>query len=70
MKVHAGGKTYTQFADGKSGYLAQSVIPFYFGLGEATQVEKVEVRWPSGVKQTVTQGLGLNKLLTIRENSD
>ena len=70
VKVHAGGKTYTQFADGKSGYLAQSVIPFYFGLGESTQVEKVEVRWPSGLKQTVTQGLGLNKLLTIRENSD
>jgi hypothetical protein len=70
MKVYAGNKTYTQYADGKSGYLAQSVLPFYFGLGETTQVEKVEVLWPSGVKQTVTETLGVNKLLTIRENSE
>lgn len=70
VKVHAGGKTYAQYADGKSGYLAQSVMPFYFGLGESTQVEKIEVLWPSGLRQTVTQGLELNKLLTIRETSD
>ncbi len=67
VKVHAGGKTFTQYADGKSGYLAQSVMPFYFGLGEASEVEKVEVRWPTGRTQTVTQGLGRNQLLTIRE---
>jgi hypothetical protein len=67
VKVNAGGKTYTQYADGKSGYFAQSVLPLYFGLGEATAVERIEVFWPSGAKQTVTQGLGLNKLLTIRE---
>lgn len=70
VKVHAGGKTYTQYADGKSGYLAQSVMPFYFGLGEASQVETIEVLWPTGRKQTVTQGLELNRLLTIRETSD
>ncbi len=67
VKVHAGGKIYTQYADGKSGYLAQSVMPLYFGLGEATQVEKVEVLWPSSLTQTITQGVELNKLLTIRE---
>ena len=70
VNVHAGAKTYTQYCDGKSGYLAQSVLPLYFGLGGATRVEKIEVAWPSGLKQTVTQGLGLNKLLTIREKSD
>lgn len=70
VKVQAGGKIYTQWADGKSGYLAQSVMPFYFGLGDATQVEKIEVRWPSGQKQTVIQGLVTNQLLTIRETSD
>jgi hypothetical protein len=70
VEVHARGKTYTQYTDGNSRYFAQSVIPLYFGLGEATQVEKVEVRWPSGIKQTVSAGLELNRLLTIRERAD
>jgi len=46
--VRAGGKRLTQFHDGKSGYLSQSSMPLYFGLGEATGVESVEVLWPSG----------------------
>ncbi len=53
VKVTAGGKTQTRQQDGKSGYLSQSVMPLYFGLGDAAAVEKVEVVWPSGEKQTV-----------------
>jgi len=34
VRVHAGGQTYTKYNDGKSGYLAQSVLPLHFGLGE------------------------------------
>src|SRR5258707_9769855 len=30
--------------DGKSGYLSQSSIPLYFGLGETNAVDRVEVR--------------------------
>jgi enediyne biosynthesis protein E4 len=70
VKVHAGGKTYSQYADGNSGYFSQSALPFYFGLGEAPRVDKIEVRWPSGLKQNVVEGLELNKLLTIREPSN
>jgi hypothetical protein len=70
VKVHAAGKTYLQYVDGNSGYWSQSVIPLYFGLGEATQVDKVEVRWPSGIKQTVSSGLEPNRLLTVREKAD
>jgi hypothetical protein len=68
VKVYAGKNIYTQYSDGKSGYLAQSILPLYFGLGEASQVEKVEVLWPSGLKQTLNQHLEINKLLTIQEN--
>jgi len=69
VKVHAAGRTYTQYADGKSGYLAQSAMPLYFGLGDATKVEKVEVTWPSGLKQILTEGLPVNQTVTIREPS-
>jgi hypothetical protein len=53
VQVKAGGRTFTQWNDGKSGYLAQSSMPLYFGLGDATKIDSVEVTWPSGKKQTV-----------------
>src|ERR1700722_19736473 len=67
VRVHAGGQTYTKYNDGKSGYLAQSALPLYFGLGDAIKVESVEVVWPSGQKQVVTSGLEENRTLRITE---
>ena len=48
VKVTVGGKTQTKVNDGVSGYLSHSLIPLYFGLGEADAIEKIEVVWPSG----------------------
>jgi enediyne biosynthesis protein E4 len=67
VHVHADGQTYYKYNDGKSGYLAQSVLPLYFGLGAATKVDRVEVDWPSGSKQVLTTGLQENQTLTITE---
>ena len=53
VTVTAGGKSYTQINDGVSGYMSHSLIPLYFGLGDAGAVEKIEIVWPSGVTQTV-----------------
>jgi enediyne biosynthesis protein E4 len=67
VRVHAGGRVYTRSCDGKSGYLSQSVLPLYFGLGEADKVDRVEVAWPSGRKQVVTRGLRVNDTLRVTE---
>jgi hypothetical protein len=67
VRVRAGGQTYTKYNDGKSGYLAQSVLPLYFGLGEAPKIDRVEVDWPSGRKQVLTTGLEENQTLRITE---
>ena len=47
----------TKVQDGKSGYLSQSSLPLYFGLGDAAKVDRVEVTWPSGVHQVIRQGI-------------
>ena len=72
VRVHAGGRKFTRWQDGKSGYLAQSVMPLYFGLGEATTVDKIEITWPSGKTETVTRDASnptswVNRLLTLKE---
>ena len=71
VKVHVarpdGPKIYTRYHDGKSGYLSQSSIPLYFGLGDATQIDRIDVRWPSGKRQTLAQNIPLNSVLTITE---
>jgi enediyne biosynthesis protein E4 len=69
VRVVAGGKTHTQYHDGKSGYLAQSSLPLYFGLGDGN-AERVEVLWPSGRKQVLTKDLPRNGLLTLREPAE
>ena len=67
VSVEAGGQRYTKVHDGKSGYIAQSSYPLYFGLGSAAEVQRVEVRWPSGSTQEVAGPLAANQVLEVRE---
>lgn len=67
VRVSAGGHVYTKPNDGVSGYLSHSILPLYFGLGDAKTIEKVEVDWPSGRHQVVTQGLRANDTLRLTE---
>ncbi|MFZ0635105.1 MAG: CRTAC1 family protein [Candidatus Acidiferrales bacterium] len=67
VRVSSAGNVYTKYNDGKSGYLSQSVLPLYFGLGDSKKIDRVEVNWPSGRKQIVTDGLAINKTLQITE---
>ena len=67
--VTTGAESYTKVNDGKSGYLAQSDQPLYFGLGGNSQVDEVVVTWPSGTTQTLNGPIMPNQLLTIDEPS-
>jgi hypothetical protein len=53
LRLTASGKTQTSMVKSATGYLSQNQLPVVFGLGSATSVERVEVLWPSGKKQTV-----------------
>jgi hypothetical protein len=67
VRVRVGKQTYTKYNDGKSGYLAQSALPLYFGLDAADKIDAIEVEWPSGRKQTVNSGLTVNQTIKIVE---
>lgn len=67
VRVEAGDDAYTQFHDGKSGYLSQSSMPLYFGLGGHETVRRIVVTWPSGTEQVIDGPLEIDRLLEIRE---
>jgi len=67
VRVISGGRTLTKYNDQKSGYLSQSSLPLYFGLGDGEKVGRIEVDWPSGKKQVVSSGLRVNDTLKIAE---
>jgi len=61
------GRRILKAMDGKSGYLSQSELPLYFGLGEADHAASVEVRWPSGRRQTVAGPVAGGRTIDVVE---
>lgn len=66
VKVVAGGKVQTTEKTSAGGYLSQNDPRIHFGLAENTLIEQIEVRWPSGIVQTL-ENVDANQILTIRE---
>ncbi len=67
VTVLAGGRRQVHVHDGKSGYLAQSATPLYFGLGASTQAESITVKWPGGREQVVRGPTQSGRSVEIRE---
>lgn len=54
VRLTAGGRTYLQYVNGGNGFAAQSTMRVHFGLGALARIDSIEVRWPSGLRQTFT----------------
>jgi hypothetical protein len=64
--VRVGGHQQTQEVRSGGGYISQSDFRLHFGLGGATKVDSVEIRWPSGLVQRLNN-VDANKIVRIRE---
>jgi hypothetical protein len=53
VAVEAGGRKHVATLYAGEGYLAQSSKRMHFGLGDATSIERVTVRWPWGATETI-----------------
>jgi enediyne biosynthesis protein E4 len=56
--------------NGGNGYASQSTTRLHFGVGSASAVDRVEIRWPSGLVQTLPPeqvAALINKFTYIRE---
>jgi hypothetical protein len=66
VRVTADGHTQTEEVRSGGSYLSQSDLRLHFGLGSAKKMERVEIRWPSGIRQ-VEQNVDADRVITIRE---
>jgi hypothetical protein len=69
----AGGNTYLREVNGGNGYAGQSTTRLHVGVGSASRVERVEIRWPSGLVQMLSPeqtATLLNRLTYIREGQE
>jgi hypothetical protein len=53
IKVVAGGKAQYNHLAFAAGYASSSAGPVHFDLGSAKSASSVEIRWPSGIVQTL-----------------
>ncbi len=67
VRVFWENKTQLQEVSGGIGFCAQNQRRLHFGLGDATRVDKVEIRWTSGKIQTI-ENPELNKIHVVRED--
>ncbi len=68
VRVVSGG--LVQYDEVRSGgsYLSSSDLRVHFGLGAARKIDRLEVRWPSGVKESI-QNPPVDSILVLKEGA-
>jgi len=64
--VMTGGKRWTAERVASSGFLSQNEGRLHFGIGAASVIDKLIVRWPSGIVQTL-EAQPVDRILTVQE---
>jgi hypothetical protein len=67
VQVTAGNDTQSEMLRSGSSYLSSSELVLTFGLAGHTQVDAVEVRWPSGQTDHL-KNIAADQIVTVKEN--
>lgn len=69
IKVTTGsGRTLFNHVTTSVGFMSSSDKRVHFGLGAETTIQSMEVRWPSGITQTLTN-VPADRILKVEEPS-
>ncbi len=66
IRLKAGGITQWRQVMPTRSYLSQSELPVTFGLGRANKVDELEITWPGGQRQVLTD-VRLDQITTIEQ---
>jgi enediyne biosynthesis protein E4 len=68
VRVTLADKTMTRQVEAGSGYASGAMLAVHVGLGNATQIDAVEIRWPSGLVQKLDgKQIPINQQVRIEE---
>jgi hypothetical protein len=65
VTLRAGGRTQIREVNGGNGYAGQSTLRLHFGLGAATTIDDLTIRWPDGATEKVS--VPINRLTRIQQ---
>jgi hypothetical protein len=68
IKLTARNLTLYDQSKGGMSYCSAQDPRLFFGLGDRTQVDRIEITWPSGIHQNV-ENVAVDQILTIKERS-
>jgi enediyne biosynthesis protein E4 len=68
VSVLGGGKKWMQEVRSGSSYLSSSDLRLHFGLGAVSKIDRVEIDWPSGVKEWFSVP-AVDRILTLTEGT-
>jgi hypothetical protein len=68
VELHWNGRVQVQEVSAATGFSAQNQRRLHYGLGEATNVDRVVIRWPSGQQQTLERPQ-IDRLHRVQEPS-
>ncbi len=68
VQAWAGKRTFVDEVRSGSSYISSNDMRIHFGLGAATAVDVVELRWPSGLKERF-EHLVANQIHTLKEGT-
>jgi hypothetical protein len=66
LKLFVRGKVLVREVKAGSSYLSQNDLRVHFGLGAAERADRLEIRWPSGVVDTI-ENIQANRIVVVRE---
>ena len=66
VKMTTGKLTQVREVKSGDGYLSQRELKLHFGIGKHQIIDKIEVHWVSGAKQTV-ESVTANQVLVLKE---
>ena len=66
VRIQTGGQRQRSYIHGGVTYLSQSDRRVHFGLGSATNIDRVEIEWPDGERQAL-HNLAVDRLVEIKQ---
>lgn len=70
VRLVANGRSQVRQIGVQSSYLSQNSLTEHFGLGRAATVDTLEVYWPSGIRQVLTEVEAGRRLHIVEEETD